>query len=1363
MTTRTAEFNYRTSGVRESGAEVISFADALDRAKRRGDELSGALPRTQAQVSSLGGAAHAAADDFARFASTGLGPVGVGLAGLVNMAPRAAASLLGVASGAGQATAMSRLLNTTILSGTAVVLGATTVAVAYTKHLIEQADAYAELHARVRIYTTGAGEALEVEQKLYDQARQSRQGAEPTVKLFSRLMPEMQDFGKTPADAVNIAGLIQKSMTIQGASGQESRYGIIDLIHALGTGQLGGRQLRGLQTEAPVLLRYISDNLKNDKGGFGVPYGQLAEMAKAKQLGADKVFAALERAAPQIEKDFVNAPKTAAQGWQILNDQITRAVGQIAAATGLQKGIFDWLDGLTSKAEAFRQKLLADPKAIQGVKEFGEFIGGAVSSIGSLGAVAVKHFDDIVMAGQAVIALKLGEVMAGWFAKAAQAALGARANLAATFKGLAIESGAMNSAPEDVKAAAALRVAAARQVQIATQLEEVATQKATAATSSKAIADVAARTASEERARAGATEAEVTAAQTVADKTAEAATKAKTLADTAAARAATQKGVATAATAAAEEAETAIIIEATIATDAWTLAKRTGAAAVNLLGGAIGIATIAIGALIFAIWRENEAYKAELQAVRDSMDVKIQLAKIEGQLAGALDQSSAALERNRQAAINAARANIANTEARIAGMKADLADAKHAAQVATAGEGSEGFAFGSAPAESHAEHIISDLQGVVAGAKAKLDADARTTEIPVQQAVARETRDLRDHTQGDSPELAARRAAASLEISAAQARMKAASAETEAARTAMDAAVKTGKGGPAIARYQSATAKENQARQELDVAGEKLAAATPREAQAHSTAAKKGKGRTAEENALDKIVEQADYGAAYMRGAPDKVGFKDGQAIDKATGDLYAARGPDEVRAIQEYLAAMDKVKDATVAELAARHTTRAELQASLTAVVNYKLANSEAAKADEAWAQMTLKLSGITGELHHNEQEVNKVLAERKAKGLGAPQDAARVLALGQLKDRLEAVKAAETRARTAYDTASRQVDEKRITPSEKTGVTTAEAIRYAHAIEDEKVALARRSLIKEHDAQIASDVLTAEQRKDIDAKLQDDLAALELVKVERRVQAEAAIRRKANEGYERDIDRMTGQMAGAFHDLVFSGDFGNFGKQVTRDILEQMYKELIGNPLTALIHSAINALFHPDQFGGASFGGGGGLNGFFSSVMSFFGGGGGAAASSAGSGFASGIGAAMGFSDGVVDLRAGSYRPGADDVDAKLTRGESVVTREGTRKNRGLLYEINRGRQFQVVPGFADGVVGLGSRLTAAVLPSLPGYSRGGGTVLHFHAGQTVFNAPGADPQQLKALQRQQMDYQREEPVRFRRYYDAMQGRPS
>jgi len=117
---------------------------------------------------------------------------------------------------------------------------------------------------------------------------------------------------------VQFAGLIQKQMTIAGASAQEAANAELQLSQALGSGVLRGDELNSIFEQAPNLIRNIADYLN-------VPIGKIREMAADGELSADIVKNAIFAATDEINANFESMPMTWDQACTSMQNTATMA------------------------------------------------------------------------------------------------------------------------------------------------------------------------------------------------------------------------------------------------------------------------------------------------------------------------------------------------------------------------------------------------------------------------------------------------------------------------------------------------------------------------------------------------------------------------------------------------------------------------------------------------------------------------------------------------------------------------------------------------------------------------------------------------------------------------------------------------------------------------------------------------------------------------------------------------------------------------------------------------------------------------------------------------------------------------------
>ena len=122
-----------------------------------------------------------------------------------------------------------------------------------------------------------------------------------------------KDAFSSSEEVVAFADLIQKQMTIAGASTQEAANAELQLSQALGSGVLRGDELNSIFEQAPNLIQNIADYLD-------VPIGKIREMAADGELSADVVKAAIFSAADDINSKFNEMPMTWGQMWQSMQN-----------------------------------------------------------------------------------------------------------------------------------------------------------------------------------------------------------------------------------------------------------------------------------------------------------------------------------------------------------------------------------------------------------------------------------------------------------------------------------------------------------------------------------------------------------------------------------------------------------------------------------------------------------------------------------------------------------------------------------------------------------------------------------------------------------------------------------------------------------------------------------------------------------------------------------------------------------------------------------------------------------------------------------------------------------------------------------
>lgn len=225
-------------------------------------------------------------------------------------------------------------------------------------------DELVQTTSRLNMMNDGVQTTVELVNMVYAAAQDARGSFSQMADVVARFGNNAKDAFSSSEEVVAFADLIQKQMTIAGASTQEAANAELQLSQALGSGVLRGDELNSIFEQAPNLIQNIADYLD-------VPIGKIREMAADGELSADVVKAAIFSAADDINSKFNEMPMTWGQIWQSMQN-----TALIAFQPVLQR-----LNDLAN-SEAFQT-----------------FIQGAIEAMATLANILLNVFDLAVSIG----------------------------------------------------------------------------------------------------------------------------------------------------------------------------------------------------------------------------------------------------------------------------------------------------------------------------------------------------------------------------------------------------------------------------------------------------------------------------------------------------------------------------------------------------------------------------------------------------------------------------------------------------------------------------------------------------------------------------------------------------------------------------------------------------------------------------------------------------------------------------------------------------------------------------------------------------------------------------------------------------
>ena len=207
----------------------------------------------------------------------------------------------------------------------------------------------------------------ELVKMVYASAQDARGEFAQMASVVARFGNNAKDAFNSTEEVVAFANLIQKQMTIAGASTEEANAALLQLSQGLGSGVLRGEELNSVFEQAPNIIQSIADYLE-------VPIGEIRNMAAEGQLTADVVRSAIFAAADDINAKFEAMPMTWGQIWT----------------------------SFTNTAMMAFQPVLQRLNDMANSEAFQAFVNGAIQALATLANIVLDIFDLIGSVGSFV-------------------------------------------------------------------------------------------------------------------------------------------------------------------------------------------------------------------------------------------------------------------------------------------------------------------------------------------------------------------------------------------------------------------------------------------------------------------------------------------------------------------------------------------------------------------------------------------------------------------------------------------------------------------------------------------------------------------------------------------------------------------------------------------------------------------------------------------------------------------------------------------------------------------------------------------------------------------------------------------------
>lgn len=197
----------------------------------------------------------------------------------------------------------------------------------FADEIVAAGDAAIQFQAKLQLLVGSQSEASDLFQKLEEDSQRLRVPIQDNIAGFAKLAFSVQALGGSVNESRKLNDILQATAKLYGATAQEAASSALQFTQGLGLGVLRGQDLKSVISQNQELARQLA-------AGLGVSVAALKEMGNQGKLTADVIFQALLPRYQEIMDRFQSVPKTAADAFVILRNEIFETANSINDAVG---------------------------------------------------------------------------------------------------------------------------------------------------------------------------------------------------------------------------------------------------------------------------------------------------------------------------------------------------------------------------------------------------------------------------------------------------------------------------------------------------------------------------------------------------------------------------------------------------------------------------------------------------------------------------------------------------------------------------------------------------------------------------------------------------------------------------------------------------------------------------------------------------------------------------------------------------------------------------------------------------------------------------------------------------------------------
>lgn len=192
---------------------------------------------------------------------------------------------------------------------------------------ISKMDTYTSLQNRLKLVTNNQAELNKATEDTFRIAQKTYSAWDSVLQVYQRFSDNAKTLNLNMDDTARLTETVSKAVAISGASAQAADAALVQFGQALASGTLRGEELNSVMEQTPALAKAIAQ-------GMGITVGELRSVAVQGKITSQEIVKALKNVQNDVDALFAKTDITIGQSLTLLNNEITKFVGESGKGSG---------------------------------------------------------------------------------------------------------------------------------------------------------------------------------------------------------------------------------------------------------------------------------------------------------------------------------------------------------------------------------------------------------------------------------------------------------------------------------------------------------------------------------------------------------------------------------------------------------------------------------------------------------------------------------------------------------------------------------------------------------------------------------------------------------------------------------------------------------------------------------------------------------------------------------------------------------------------------------------------------------------------------------------------------------------------